>query len=101
WAGGWLPGDHETNFSRQTLSDAANATLVSQPEIRDEWDAAVHTAGGIATWFIPVGAVAKGIGAGAKTVNGIRALETAENAAFAGDVGTTGATIVRNAFVFQ
>lgn len=86
WAGGWLPGNHEENFSRDALSNAANSHLISEPEIRDEWDAAVHATGGLATWFIPVGAAAKAVGAGARTVNGIRAFETAENVVGTADI---------------
>ncbi len=79
WTNGWLPGDHNTNSTYNFATEVADDYLISKPEIRSEWDAAVHATGGLASWLIPVGGALKAAGAGAKMVNGARAFETAEN----------------------
>lgn len=79
WSGGWLPGDDKKNSTANFLGNAADSFLISKPEIRGAFDQALHTGGEVATWFIPVGAAAKGIGAGARTVTALRTMEQAEN----------------------
>lgn len=92
--GGWLPGDDQKNSTATFLGNAADSFLISKPEIRGAFDQAVHGAGEMATWLIPVGAAAKGIGAGARTVTALRTMEQAENVVGVTSIGQAAANLV-------
>ena len=72
-------GDDQKNSTATFLGNTADSFLISKPEIRGAWDQAIHGTGEVATWLIPVGAAAKGLGAGARTVTALRTMEQAEN----------------------
>lgn len=96
WAGGVLPGDHTQNSTYTFVSEVADNTLISKPEIKSDWDARVHATGQMATWFIPVGGALKAAGVGAKTVNGVKAFEATENTVGAAEIARTGQQLLLN-----
>jgi hypothetical protein len=69
WTGGWLPGDENFSTSAQAIGEFSEEYMLGAPEIRDEWDAAVHATGELASYAIPLGGALKLGGAGARMVS--------------------------------
>lgn len=70
FSGALLPGNHTRNASAEAIKDFSTNHMITDPGLRDEWDAKVRTNVDIATTVIPIGSALKSLGVVEKIATG-------------------------------
>lgn len=88
-SGDRLWGDSTTNSTTEFLTNFADNNLVRVPEMRNDFERAIHKISEVGTLLVPLGSVAKVAGLGAKTIVAIRAADVTWDVASLNSMGVS------------